>query len=211
MNLILFGPPGAGKGTQSALLVEREGYSHLSTGDLLRDAVRRGTPLGLEAKSYMDSGALVPDSLVIRMVEEALTALKGKFILDGFPRNVVQAETLEKVLPKCGKRVDRALFVEVPDSVLASRLTGRRVCKGCGAVFHLVSAPTKKVGVCDRCGGELYQRKDDHEDVIANRLEAYHSETSPLKEYYGKLGKLVVVKGEGKKEEIYNRIELAVK
>lgn len=207
MNIILFGPPGAGKGTQSALLVERNKMRHISTGDLFREAVKNQTALGVKAKSFMDAGQLVPDEVVIGMVEEVLQGLKGQsFILDGFPRTVPQAEALEGLLNQYGMSIGKALFLEVPRASLLSRLTGRRVCVSCGAVYHVETKPTKTNGVCDVCGGQVVQRKDDHEDVIRTRLEAYDKSTSPLKAYFANKGTLAEVEGTGSTEEVYRRL-----
>lgn len=207
MNLILFGPPGAGKGTQSSLLIERRGMKQISTGDLFRAAIKNGTALGKEAKSYMDAGKLVPDSVTIGLVDEELGRLNGKsFILDGFPRNVAQAEALEGLLKNKGIKVDRVVFLEVPLNMLLGRLTGRRVCKSCGAVYHVESKPSHTTGVCDACGGEVIQRPDDKEEVIRTRLEAYEQSTRPLKDYYRSKGPYVEVDGLGSSEEVFTRI-----
>ena len=208
MNIVLFGPPGAGKGTQSALLVERRQMKHISTGDLLREAVKNQTPLGQKAKSFMDAGKLVPDEVMIGMVDEVLKGLSGRsIILDGFPRTVPQATALESLLSQHGMRIGRAVFVEVPREKLLRRLTGRRVCNSCGAVYHVDSKPTKRDGVCDTCGGQVVQRKDDHEDVIGTRLEAYDKSTSPLKQFFADKGLFAEVNGIGGTEEVYGRIE----
>jgi adenylate kinase len=207
LNILLFGPPGAGKGTQSALLVERKKMRQLSTGDLLRAAIKNETQLGLEAKSFVNAGRLVPDSVVIGMVAEELKSLKGTpFILDGFPRTVPQAEALNQLLKKLGLTLDQAVFLEVPYSDLMSRLTGRRVCTACGATYHVENKPTKAPGVCDNCGGAVVQREDDKESVIATRLKAYEQSTSPLKDYYQGQGKLVRVDGTGDQEAVYTHI-----
>lgn len=209
MNIILFGPPGAGKGTQSALLVERRSMKHISTGDLFREAVKNQTPLGVKAKGFMDAGQLVPDEVVIGMVEEVLLKLKAEgrsFILDGFPRTVPQAEALEKALGNLGLKIGKSIFLEVPRQDLMRRLTGRRVCNSCGAVYHIDTKPAKKDGICDVCGGQVVQRKDDHEDVIGTRLEAYDKSTSPLKRYYADKGMLSELNGVGGTEEIFARL-----
>jgi adenylate kinase len=212
LNILLFGPPGAGKGTQSALLVKHHGMRHLSTGDMFRAAIKNETSLGREAKRYLNDGKLVPDSITIGMVEEELGKLKGtSFILDGFPRTVPQAEALETLLKKHNLRIDKAIFVEVPSSLLLGRLTGRRVCKACGTTYHIESSPPKKEGVCDRCGGPVIQRDDDKADVISTRLEAYEKSTSPLKDYYQKLGRLTVVDGTGVTDTVFDRIERLLK
>lgn len=211
MNIVLFGPPGAGKGTQSALLVERMHMKHISTGDLLREEVKKASSLGLKAKSFMDKGELVPDDVIIGMVEGLLKGIPGQsIILDGFPRTVPQATALETMLSKLGLKIGRALFLEVSNETLMRRLTGRRVCNSCGAVFHVDSKPTKKEGVCDVCGGPVVQRKDDQADVIGTRLEAYKKSTSPLKEYFGKIGLLSEIDGLGTTEEVYGRLAAAM-
>lgn len=207
MNIILFGPPGAGKGTQSALLVERDRMRHISTGDLLREAVKNQTALGVQAKSFMDAGQLVPDEVVIGMVGEVLQDLKGQsVILDGFPRTVPQAEALEVLLKRYGMEVGKAVFLEVPRGELLNRLTGRRTCLSCGALYHMETRPTTKESVCDVCGGQVVQRKDDREDVIRTRLEAYDKSTSPLKKYFSERGTLLEVEGIGSTEEVYRRL-----
>lgn len=207
MNLILFGPPGAGKGTQSALLVERLNMRHISTGDLFREAMSKQTDLGKKAKEYVDAGKLVPDEIVIGMVEEVVAKLGGQsFILDGFPRTVPQAEALKKLLQKYGMSVGKVVFLEVPRQELLQRLSGRRVCKNCGAVYHVMTKPTRQPDVCDVCGGEVVQRKDDQEDVIRTRLEAYDNSTAPVKDYYRGTGQLVEVDGTGDTESVFSRI-----
>ncbi len=209
MNLILFGPPGAGKGTQSQLLVERQKMKQISTGDLFRAAIKNSTSLGKEAKGYLDAGKLVPDSVTIGLVEEELGALKGtKFILDGFPRNVAQADALANILKKTGKTIDKVFFVEVPINLLLGRLAGRRVCRTCATVYHIESKPPTKENVCDACGGEVYQRADDKEEVIRTRLEAYETSTRPLKEYYKAKGPqtYVEIDGTGTSEQVFERL-----
>ncbi|RYX78271.1 adenylate kinase [bacterium] len=207
MNIVLFGPPGAGKGTQSALLVERKAMRQISTGDILREAVKKQTPLGIQAKSVMDSGKLVPDDVIIGMVEEVITGLKGQsFILDGFPRTTPQAVALEGILKNNGLEIGKALFLEVPRQDLLRRLSGRRVCQSCGAVYHAETKPSKTEGVCDVCGGAVVQRKDDHESVIGTRLEAYDTSTAPLKKYFAEQGKFSEVNGVGSTEEVYKRL-----
>lgn len=207
MNIVLFGPPGAGKGTQSALLVERKRMKHISTGDLLRAAMKNQTPLGLQAKALVDAGKLVPDDVMIGIVEEVLKGLKGQnFILDGFPRTVPQAQALETLLKRYSMSIGKALFLEVPRRDLMRRLTGRRVCQSCGATYHVDSKPPKKDGICDVCGGAVVQRKDDHEDVIGTRLEAYDKSTAPVKSFYGGQGCLSEIEGVGETEDVYGRL-----
>jgi adenylate kinase len=208
LNLILFGPPGAGKGTQSELLVNRMGMRQISTGDLFRAAIKNQTALGRQAKEYMDAGKLVPDSVTIAMVEEVMAKLGGQsFILDGFPRTVPQAEALDSLLKKLGLKIGKVLFLEVPRTELLQRLAGRRVCKQCGAVYHVDSKPSKKPGVCDVCGGEVVQRNDDKEDAIRTRLEVYDSSTSPVKEFYKRAGQSAEVDGTGDTESVFSRIK----
>lgn len=208
MNIVLFGPPGAGKGTQSALLVERLSMRHISTGDLLREEIKKSTRLGTEAKQYMDKGELVPDLVIIGMVEGLLKELgERSIILDGFPRTVPQAESLEKMFAGLGRQISKAIFLEVPRNLLLSRLTGRRVCSSCGSVYHVDDKPSKAAGVCDVCGGAVVQRKDDSGDVIETRLEAYEKSTSPLREYFLKKGKFISIDGVGETEAVFGRIQ----
>lgn len=212
MNILLFGPPGAGKGTQSALLVERQGMKHLSTGDMFRAAIKNQTPLGQEAKRYLNEGKLVPDAITIGMVEEELGKLKGSsFILDGFPRTVAQAEALEGLLRDVGLSIEKAIFLEVPSELLLGRLTGRRVCKACGATYHIEAKPPRKDGVCDSCGGAVIQRDDDRAEVISTRLNAYEQSTMPLKSYFEKLGRLVALDGDGSAEDVFSRLARELK
>jgi len=212
LNVLLFGPPGAGKGTQSSLLVEKKGMCHISTGEIFRSAIKNNTELGRQAKSYMDKGELVPDSIVVEMVGEFFGNLQGRsFILDGFPRTVVQAEALNTLLAKSQIKIDKAIFLEVPHQLLLERLTGRRVCRSCGTVFHIRANPPKIERECDECGGELYQRDDDRTEVIRTRLEAYEGSTVSLKDFYKEKGCLVVVEGTGGADEVFHRIETILK
>lgn len=211
MNLILFGAPGAGKGTQSELLIKRQNMTQISTGDLFRAAIKGQTDLGKKAQEFMDKGQLVPDSIVIGMVEEVLQKGVQNFILDGFPRTVAQAEALDALLNKMNMTIGKAIFLEVPMGILMDRLTGRRVCKNCGAVYHVVSKPSKVEGVCDNCGGEVIQRNDDKAEVIETRLKTYQEFTSPLKEFYKKSGKYIEVDGNRGTEEVYSEIEKIIK
>ncbi|MDD5645218.1 MAG: adenylate kinase [bacterium] len=186
MNIILLGAPGAGKGTHSEMLVKDLGLRHISTGDLLREEVKKASPVGLEAKGYMDKGALVPDAVVMKLLAEAIsgTGKSGGFLLDGFPRNESQAEMLEKELSSAGISIDRVLYLNVSEAVVIKRLTGRRICKNCAAVYHVVNMPSRKEGICDKCGGTLYQRPDDTSGTVLRRLDVYRKETEGLINYY---------------------------
>lgn len=209
MNIILLGPPGAGKGTQAKRLMDTYGIPQISTGDMLRAALKESTPLGLEAKKYMDQGTLVPDSVVIGLVKERIAqkdCAKG-YMLDGFPRNVSQAEALDKMLAELGQKIDHVVCVEVPSEELVKRLTGRRTCRNCGAGFHVMFDPPKKADVCDKCNGELYQRDDDNEATVTSRLKVYDASTKPLIDYYEKLGKLRTIDGVGDMGTILGRIK----
>ncbi|AAR36229.1 adenylate kinase [Geobacter sulfurreducens] len=186
MNLVFLGPPGAGKGTQANLLTRTYEVPQISTGEILRAAVKSKTPMGVKAKEYMDQGALVPDSVVVGIVEERLASpdCASGFILDGFPRTVAQADALKQVLGALGKQIEHVVSFEVDKGVLLERIVGRRVCRACGRAFHVKFDPPLVDGVCDACGGELYQRDDDREDTMRRRLEVYDEQTAPLKSYY---------------------------
>lgn len=208
MRLVLLGAPGAGKGTQAKKLIEKYGIPQISTGDLLRAAVAAGTPLGKEARSYMDKGELVPDSVVLGMVGERFRqddAKKG-YILDGFPRNTIQAEALDRMLDSLKMPLDAALSVDVPFDDLMKRLTGRRTCRLCGQMYNVYFNSPKENGKCDKCGGELFQRDDDREETIKKRLEVYNSQTAPLIKYYGKKSILKTVPGKGSIDDIFNKV-----
>jgi adenylate kinase len=208
MRLILLGPPGAGKGTQAKRLVEKYGIPQISTGDMLRAALKAGTELGREAKTYMDAGKLVPDSVVIGLIDERIKEAdcKNGFMLDGFPRTVAQADALKGVMDKMGLKLDHVISIDVDNDDLLGRLTGRRTCRGCGAGFHVQFDPPKKEGVCDKCGAELYQRDDDKEETIRNRLKVYADQTEPLIAYYKAAGLLRSIVGTGSIDEIFGRI-----
>jgi len=208
VRVAFLGPPGAGKGTQARELAREWGVPHVATGDMLRDAAAAGTPLGREAKGYMDKGALVPDDVIIRMIAERLRrpdAGRG-FLLDGFPRTIAQAEGLEHLLKDLGQPLERVVYFDVSEPELLRRLTGRRVCRVCQTAFNLVSAPPAKAGICDRCGGQLYQREDDSEATVRHRLGVYARQTAPLLDWYRGRGLLVSVPGEGPIETIRGAI-----
>ena len=208
LNLIFLGPPGAGKGTQAKMIVDKYNILQISTGDLMRAAVSSGSSIGDKVKSFMASGALVPDDLVIEILLERLSAddCRDGFILDGFPRTVGQAEALDQQLNKKQMPLSGVVAMMVPDGVLTDRLTARRICRQCSASYHLEYLKPKVEGVCDRCQGELYQRKDDSEEVILNRLKVYHDQTSPLIDFYQKRKKLYTVDGNKKIEMIFSEI-----
>jgi adenylate kinase len=208
MNLILLGPPGGGKGTQAKPLMERYKIPQISTGDILRDNLKRGTELGKQAKAFMDKGQLVPDEVVIGIIRNRLGAADCKpgFMLDGFPRTVPQAEALGKVLSDMSLKIDHVISIEVPDTELVKRLTGRRTCRSCGDGYHVMFKLPKKEGACDKCGGELYQRDDDNETTVRNRLEVYKKSTQPLIDYYQKKGLLRPIEGMGSIQDIFGRI-----
>ena len=194
MKLILLGAPGAGKGTQAEKICEKFNIPAVSTGNIIRAALRNGTEMGLKAKAYMEAGSLVPDEVVIGIIKERLSEddCKNGFILDGFPRTIPQAQALEDM----GIDIDRVVDIEVPDEKITARMSGRRVCSKCGASYHLLYKKPAAEGVCDACGGELVQRKDDAPETVLARLDEYHQMTEPLKDFYGKLGKLRIVEGQ---------------
>ena len=211
VRIAFLGPPGAGKGTQARDLAQEWGVLHLATGDMLREAVAAGSPLGREAKDYMDRGALVPDDVIIRMMGERLGRADARrgFILDGFPRTIAQAEALGTLLKDLGLTLDTVVYFDVSEPELLRRLTGRRVCRKCGHTYHLVSNPPRRPGVCDACGGELYQREDDSEATVRNRLDVYRRQTSPLLDYYRERHMLTTVSGEGPVATIRDAIRTA--
>lgn len=208
MNLILLGPPGAGKGTQAVKIVEKYKVPHISTGDIFRANIKNGTELGKKAKEYMDKGELVPDDLVCEIATSRLLEddCKDGFLLDGFPRTVYQAEKLDEFLEKHGKKIDKVLDIAVEKEELMTRLTGRRVCKACGATYHVTNIPPKQEGICDKCGGELMQRADDTAETVENRIEVYNSQTMPLVEYYEKAGNIAHIDGAIGLENVFNHI-----
>jgi adenylate kinase len=212
MDIILLGPPGSGKGTQAQKMMERYHIPQISTGDILRGAVKEQTPLGVEAKGYMDQGKLVPDEVVVGIVRERLKGsdCDGGFILDGFPRTVPQAEALDTTLGEMKREINHVVSIEVPNEELVRRLTGRRTCRNCGAMYHIIFDFFTKEGICDKCGGELYQRDDDQEETIRARLQVYEEQTAPLIAYYQGKGLLRAIDGVGEIEEIFRNIVQAI-
>ncbi|MBM6616158.1 adenylate kinase [Bacillus suaedaesalsae] len=213
MNLILMGLPGAGKGTQAEQIVENYNIPHISTGDMFRAAMSEGTELGLKAKSFMDQGQLVPDEVTIGIVRERLGKddCKKGFLLDGFPRTVAQAEALEVMLSDLERTLDYVLHIHVDQSLLLDRLTGRRICKNCGATYHLIFNPPANEGVCDKCGGELYQRADDNAETVGNRLEVNTKQMKPLLDFYQAKGYLRTIDGEQEIDQVYVNIDELLK
>jgi adenylate kinase len=208
MNLVMLGPPGAGKGTQAALLAEKIKVPHVATGDLFRTALKEETKLGLTAKSYMERGDLVPDEVTVAMVRERLLEpdCDTGVILDGFPRTVEQAEALEGILADQGKAIDAALFIDAAEDELVRRLSSRWTCRNCQAVYNVISNPPREEGRCDVCGGELYQRPDDVPETVRNRIRVYWDQTSPLVEYYRGKGLLITIESEGGIENVQGKI-----
>jgi len=205
MRLVLLGAPGSGKGTQANFLVGDFAIPHISTGDILREAAKNGTPLGLKAKGYMEQGALVPDDLMMALIKDRLSqpdAQQG-FLLDGFPRTVAQADGLNAILDGMGTKLDKVISLEVPAASLIRRLTARWSCPTCGAIFNLISQPPKLVGVCDACGTALEQRPDDKRETVENRLKVYEAQTAPLKQYYGAKGWLLTANGDQAPDQVY--------
>lgn len=208
MNLLLIGPPNAGKGTQAQLLTEHFGIPHLSTGNLLRENIEQGTDLGKLAKSYVDNGQLVPDDLVINLVEKAIESIdlsKG-VLFDGYPRNIAQAENLDALMAKHHSQLDTVILIKVKKSLLIERAIGRRVCTGCGATYHVKTHIPKVPGLCDLCGSPLVHRRDDAEEVVENRVKVYKEQTKPLVDYYKETDRLLKVRGEGAKEKVFGDI-----
>jgi adenylate kinase len=212
IRVVLLGPPGAGKGTQAERIARQSGVPHVSTGDMFRDAVKQGTPLGQEAKAYMDRGDLVPDRIVIGIVEDRLKAKDAQdgFVLDGFPRTVQQATALEQGLQACGMGISRVLNLAVPADEVVKRISGRRICRQCGAMYHVMFGPPAQSGRCDRCQGELYQRDDDREETVTARLEVYGRETNPLVAFYRERGILAEIDAVGSQDAVARRIAEAL-
>jgi len=209
LNIVLLGPPGAGKGTQAKVLCEKFGFLHVSSGDMLREAVKNGTQIGREAKSYMQRGELVPDEIVTAIVTERISRVKKEagFLLDGFPRNEAQANELDRELGKIKKKLDMVLYLKTSPQVSIERLSGRRVCVGCGANFHAKNMPPKKEGICDYCGGRLVHRADDEEETVKKRLAVYETETKSLIDYYRKKGMLREVSGDLDVQKLFREIK----
>ena len=212
LRAVLLGPPGAGKGTQAAKVIEKYNVPHISTGDIFRANINEGTELGKKAKGYIDEGKLVPDELVVNLVTDRLQKADCKegFLLDGFPRTIFQAEQLDKFLSENGQKLDIVLNFKVRKDVLIERIAGRRVCKSCGASFHVVNVPPKKEGICDVCGGELFQRKDDNRETVENRINVYESETAPLIGYYEKQNVHANFDGEKTHNEVFEDVVKAI-
>jgi len=208
MKLVLLGPPGAGKGTQAKMLIEKYQLPQISTGDILRQAVKDGTPLGKGAKTYMDQGKLVPDDLIVNLIKERIKAedCKAGYIFDGFPRTVAQAEALDSLLASLATQLDAVVSINVPEDELVKRLSGRRTCKNCGALYHMLYTPPVKEGICDKCGGSLFQRSDDNEATIRQRLSVYREQTAPLIAYYTKQALVKAIPGTGDPEEIFAKV-----
>lgn len=213
MKLLIMGPPGAGKGTQAEMLVKELNITHISTGDMFRAAIKEGTEMGKKAKEYMDRGELVPDEVVVGMVKDRLQKpdCQNGFLLDGFPRTLAQAEALDETLQSMGIQLDGVINITVPRDKLMARLTGRRVCRNCGATYHILFNPPQVEGKCNTCGGELYQRSDDNEEAVANRLDVYEAQTRPLIEYYAQKGLLININGDQEIKKVFEDIIASVK
>lgn len=209
MKIVFMGPPGAGKGTQAEKIIETYQIPHISTGDMFRKAIKDQTELGMEAKRYMDQGALVPDHVTIGIVKDRLSEsdCKSGFLLDGFPRTVDQAKALDEILTSLDSKIDYVINIDVDLNILKERLTGRRICRSCGATYHKIFNPSAVEGVCDKCGGELYQRKDDNEETVGNRLDVYVSQTKPLLDYYSLAGNLVNINGQQSIDLVFAEIQ----
>ena len=208
MKIIMLGAPGAGKGTQAKMISEKYGLPHVSTGDIFRANIKNGTELGKEAKKYMDQGQLVPDELTVKILLDRVAQddCKNGYVLDGFPRTIPQAEVLEEALNKLGDKIDYAINVEVPDENIINRMSGRRACVNCGATYHVVYAPTKVEGICDKCGEKLILRDDDKPETVKSRLDVYHKQTQPLIEFYSKKNILKEVDGTVSMNDVFNNI-----
>ncbi len=208
MKIIMLGAPGAGKGTQAKMIADKYSVPHISTGDIFRANIKNGTALGMEAKTYMDAGKLVPDELTVKILLDRVAQddCKNGYVLDGFPRTIPQAEVLDKALTELGDQVDYAINVDVPDENIVNRMSGRRACLACGATYHIVHVPPKAEGVCDRCGKELVLRDDDKPETVLNRLKVYHDQTQPLIDYYTQKGILKTVDGTVDMNDVFSAI-----
>ena len=208
MKIIMLGAPGAGKGTQAQMIADKYEIPHISTGDIFRENVKNGTELGMEAKKYMDQGALVPDELTVKILLDRVAKddCKNGYVLDGFPRTIPQAEVLDNALNEIGEKIDFAINVNVPDENIIRRMSGRRACLSCGATYHIEHVPPKKEGICDRCGKELVLRDDDKEETVKNRLDVYHKQTQPLIDFYTKKGVLKTVDGTVDMKDVFAAI-----
>ena len=208
MKIIMLGAPGAGKGTQAKMIADKYSVPHISTGDIFRANIKNGTALGMEAKTYMDAGKLVPDELTVKILLDRVAQedCKNGYVLDGFPRTIPQAEVLDKALTELGDQVDYAINVDVPDENIVNRMSGRRACLACGATYHIVHVPPKAEGVCDRCGKELVLRDDDKPETVLNRLKVYHDQTQPLIDYYTEKGILKTVDGTVDMQDVFAAI-----
>ena len=209
MKIVFMRPPGAGKGTQAEKIIETYQIPHISTGDMFRKAIKDQPELGMEAKRYMDQGALVPDHVTIGIVKDRLSEsdCKSGFLLDGFPRTVDQAKALDEILTSLDSKIDYVINIDVDLNILKERLTGRRICRSCGATYHKIFNPSAVEGVCDKCGGELYQRKDDNEETVGNRLDVYVNQTKPLLDYYSLAGNLVNINGQQSIDLVFEEIQ----
>mgnify|MGYP001945835415 FL=1 len=212
LRLVLLGPPGAGKGTQASAIISKYSIPHISTGDIFRANIKNGTELGKQVEAYMNKGLLVPDELVVSIVKDRLTEedCKDGFLLDGFPRTVNQAEALDEELKKMNLKLDKVVNIQVGKEILIERAIGRRICKNCGATYHIKFNPPKEENICDKCGGKLHQRDDDKVETVEKRIEVYHEQTKPLIEYYDKKGLLLNVDGTKPVEEVFNEIIASV-
>jgi len=213
MNILIMGPPGAGKGTQASRIASFYEIPHISTGDMFRAEIKQGSDLGKKIKSYLDSGQLVPDEVTVEVVKKRLQQAdtqKG-FLLDGFPRTIPQAEALDGILKEMGRSLDLVINIKVDPQVLLDRMTGRRVCQKCGATYHVVNQPPRVEGVCDQCGGELYQRSDDTVETVSNRLDVYQKQTAPLLEYYQQRGIVAEINGEQSIDDVFKEIQEVIR
>lgn len=208
MKIIMLGAPGAGKGTQAQMIADKYDIPHISTGDIFRENVKKGTELGMEAKKYMDQGLLVPDELTVKILLDRVAQedCKNGYVLDGFPRTIPQAEVLDKAITELGEKIDYAINVDVPDENIIRRMSGRRACLACGATYHIEHIPPKQEGICDKCGKELVQRDDDKEETVKNRLDVYHKQTQPLIDFYTKHGVLRTVDGTKDMKDVFTAI-----